>query len=216
VSTELATTQPVRRPGTPAPVGGGPLPPDKLGLTLRERLWLTRAALATIVLSVVASAIIVRFIPGEVKVRPPDAIAERLQREAEQPAVVTHPAPELDSELPAGEVHRAVPVEPEEVAAPVPAVAAEVKHEPSKAAPPAAHKVQILRNQKSKDVATWPVVEEAVRLDVPQPLSPKKVEYIEHPKAEPAPEPKPAPVAKPAPKPEPAPDDEGLKRPSFE
>jgi len=63
----------------------------------------------------------------------------------------------------------------------------------------------IIRNSHSKQVAPWPVIPEAVRLDVPQPLAPKKVEYQEH---VPAPA-KPAPPAK-------AEEEPDLKRPSFE
>ncbi len=209
MSIELATTQPVRRPGNPAPLGGAPLPPDKLGLTLRERLWLTRAALSTMALSAIASSVLLAYVPAEHHAHPVDPMANRLAERADQTPPVPSHAVDVPVELAPAEARRApLPIEAPQAASPTPvptvtAPAPEVES-PAKVPHAGTHRIQIVRNGKSKEVLPWAAPQEAVRLDVPQPLAPAhKVEYLER---------KSAPLAAP-----PAKDpDEELKRPTFE
>lgn len=89
MSIELSMTQ---------PVNGDPRK-DKLGLTLRERLWLTRAALLAMVLSGVTSAVLLTLLP--VDPRGPSGpmqveLAERSSRPiVHVPAVAPLPLPDV-------------------------------------------------------------------------------------------------------------------------
>ena len=63
MSIELATTQPVQQAGAPRPPGAPNA--DQLGLTLRERMWLARAALATMAISAVSFGVLLTQLPVE-------------------------------------------------------------------------------------------------------------------------------------------------------
>lgn len=205
MSIELATTQPVRQPGTPGPPGGPS--PDQLGLTLRERMWLARAALATMVLSAVSSVVLLSMLQAEPP-RPTGAMQTELAERSLRPMPVALPPLELEP-LPAAEVQRALPARSEP---PPPALTTEAP--PAAAEPPVpetrratsapSRKVVITRGRVlAIDLPAAP----AVDLSRPQSLAPRRVEKPER-AAEIEARPVPA-MAKPVPEPE-------LKRPSFE
>lgn len=201
MSIELATTQPVRQHGTPPPPG---MPrADELGLTLRERLWLTRAALGIIVLSFVASLGMLTMLPPE-QAAPVGAMQTMLAERALEPMPVERIVP-ITEPLPVAEIHRPVgvavasAVEPAPVASPAP-----LEEKPVLVSKPG-RRVVISRGNVSP--YSLPA-ERAVDLSRPQSLAPQK------PAREPEPierqsEAEQKPLAKPRAEPE-------LKRPSFE
>jgi hypothetical protein len=193
MSIELATTQPVRQAG--APLAPGVPQADELGWTLRERLWLTRAALGTIALSIAASLMLITLLPAE-RALPQDALQATLAARSLAPIGAYVAAP--PSALPAAEVRKA----PEPIAAPS-AAAPEPMPEPlvSEERPlfsRPARRVIITRGHVSP--ASLPAAP-AVDLSKPQALAPRRA--VPEPVVDIAP---PA-AAKPGPE---------LKRPTFE
>lgn len=190
MSIDLTATQPVKR--------------DQLGLTLRERMWLARAALTTIVLSALAFPVLLLMLPDDTHA-PVGAIETQLAARESTPI---HAAPPV-APLPLPELQR-------------PPVAVVAAPEPSTPAPapapapvtPAAAPVQVIKASKRNVVVTRGKLAPrelasapAVDLSRPQPLAPVRAA----PAPEPEPEPAPVIKASPAPAEEPA-----LKRPAFE
>jgi len=183
VRIELATTQPVRQAGAPAP--NAPQK-DKLGLTLRERLWVTRAALLAMGLSVVTSAVLVTMLPEDPR-GPSGAMQVELAERSSRPIVhVPVAAP-----LPLPELQRPVAVIAEREQ---PVLTSSEPPAPLPASKPARRSVVVTRGRVLAADLPAP---RAVDLSTPQPLvAPRR----------PAPEPV---QSTPAHEPE-------LKRPSFE
>lgn len=183
---ELAATQAVRN--------------DQLGLTLRDRMWLARVALATIALSAIAFPVLLTMMPAEAPA-PLGALETRL---AARESLPIHPAAPAEP-LALPEVQRAAPfvaLEPEP-AAPAPAATAPV------AKPPAPAPVQVLKAtrrgvvvSRGKSTRVEAFSAPAVDLSRPQLLAPARV-------SEPQPEPEPI-------KASPLPEEPGLKRPALD
>ena len=158
MSIELATTQPVRQAGTPLAPG---LPrADELGWTLRERLWLTRAALGTIALSIAASLILITLLPGE-RAAPSDALQAKLAARSLEPMIAHAAAPRAPLAAPELKHVESSPSAPEPLVS---------EERPLSSRP--AQRVVITRGRVS--AYSLPAAP-AVDLSQPQSLAPKRV-----------------------------------------
>lgn len=207
MSIDLATTQPVQQAGVPRAPGSPQA--DQLGLTLRERMWLARAALATMAVSAVGFGVLLTMLPGDAPAHA-GVLETHLAATADVP-LAPHPPPPVP---PPASVVVAPPL-PEPVVAPTPAPAVVALPEPKPvpASAPKSKPAGKVAVSRGKIAATMLPAERAVDLSKPQPLAaPKPVEREPEPVEEPPP-----PPPKVLAKPKPAADEEpALKRPSFE